>query len=115
MSAGPSSPSDTSSPRAGATGDGERKLLPGATPAPGPVPADPVPAASHPRQLSELPKDELEHLVEEFGLDATRYKSRQTLVVALHDRRQMIAGMDRDAMLDVIRWGRRPVTRTASK
>jgi hypothetical protein len=65
--------------------------------------------------MSDLPKDELEHLAEEFGLDSTRYKTRQQLVSAIHDRRQMIAGMDREAMLDVIRWGRRPVTRNASK
>ena len=34
---------------------------------------------------------------------------------ALFPRRQMIAAMDRDAMLDVIRWGRRPVPLNASK
>src|SRR5205085_674805 len=67
------------------------------------------------RQLSELPKDEIEHLAEEFGLDPTRYKTRQHLVAALHDRRQMIAALDREAMLDVIKWGRRPVTVNATK
>jgi hypothetical protein len=67
------------------------------------------------RQLSELPRDELNHLAEEFGLDATKYKTRQDLVAALHDRRQMIASLDRNAMLDVVRWGRRPVTASASK
>src|SRR5579864_2615893 len=66
------------------------------------------------RQLSELPRDELNHLAEEFGLDATRFKSRQALVVAIHDRRQMIAALDRNAMLDVVRWGRRPVTANAT-
>jgi hypothetical protein len=30
-------------------------------------------------------------------------------VAAIHDRRQMIAGLEREAMLDVIRWARRPV------
>ena len=33
------------------------------------------PPTSPSRQLSELPKDELEHLAEEFGLDPTRYKT----------------------------------------
>jgi hypothetical protein len=65
--------------------------------------------------MSDLPKDELEHLAEEFGLDPTRFKTRQQLVASIHDRRQMIAGMDREAMLDVIRWGRRPVARNASR
>jgi hypothetical protein len=67
------------------------------------------------RQISDLPKDELEHLAEEFGLDPTRYDTRQDLVAAIHDRRQLIATMDREAMLDVIRWGRRPVARNATK
>src|SRR4051794_15402606 len=68
-----------------------------------------------PRQLSEMPRDELDHLAEEFGLDPTSYKSRQALVAAIHDRRNLIASLDRDAMLDVVRWGRRPVTSSASK
>ncbi|HTW95635.1 MAG TPA: hypothetical protein VMD30_12610 [Tepidisphaeraceae bacterium] len=67
------------------------------------------------RQLSEWPRDELEHLAEEFGLDPTRYGTRQDLVAALHERRQVIASMDRQAMLDVVRWGRRPVSYSAGK
>jgi len=67
------------------------------------------------RQLADLPRDELEHLAEEYGLDPTRYKRRQDLVAAIHDRRQMISSLDREAMLDVVRWGRRPVTANASK
>ena len=100
----------------------EMKMLPGA----GAAQAQPLPATTPPttgvigsnaptRQLSDLPKDELEHLAEEFGLDPTRYKTRQHLVIAIHDRRQMIAAMSREAMLDVIKWGRRPVTFNATK
>src|SRR5687768_12756796 len=100
----------------------EMKMLPGA----GAAQAQPVPATTAPttgvigstaptRQLYEMPRDELEHLAEEYGLDPTQYKHRQHLVAALHDRRQMIATMDRDAMLDVIKWGRRPVTFNATK
>jgi hypothetical protein len=74
-----------------------------------------TPASAPLRQMSELPRDELEALAEEFGLDPTRYKTRQHLVAAIHERRQMIAAMDREAMLDVVRWGRRPVTNNASK
>ena len=84
-----------------------------------PMPSQPLPEAAPtkepPRQLAELPRDELEALAEDFGIDATRYKTTQQLVAALHDRRQLIAGMDRDALLDVVRWGRRPVTMTATK
>ena len=77
--------------------------------------ASPATASAPFRQLSELPRDELDHLAEEFGLDPTHYKTRQDVVAAIHDRRQMIAATDRDAMLDVVRWGRRPVTANASK
>ncbi|MBC8107214.1 MAG: hypothetical protein H7Z14_11540 [Anaerolineae bacterium] len=67
------------------------------------------------RQLADLPRDELDALAEEFGLDATRYKTRQHLVAAIHERRQLIASMERDAMLEVVRWGRRPVPPNAAK
>jgi hypothetical protein len=66
------------------------------------------------RQLADLPREELDHLAEDFGLEPHRYKTRQHLVAALHDRRQMIAGLDREAMLDVVRWGRRPIALNAS-
>ncbi|HEY1628362.1 MAG TPA: hypothetical protein VGF52_00805 [Tepidisphaeraceae bacterium] len=74
-----------------------------------------VSTASMLRQLEQLPKDELEHLAEDIGLDATRFKNRQSLVSAIHERRQMINAMDREAMLDVVQWGRRAVPSNASK
>ena len=102
----------------------EQKMLPGNAPGGAPVGAPsssatarpPVTAAVAPaRQLSELPKDELEHLAEDLGLDPTEFKSRQHIVAAIHERRQVIVGLDRDAMLDVVRWGRRPVAVNATK
>ena len=78
-------------------------------------PPQAVPAAAPAVQLGDLPKDELAALAEEYGLDPTRHPSRQHLVAAIHTRRQLIAQMDRDAMLDAIRWGRRPVAANASK
>src|SRR4051812_17082348 len=74
-----------------------------------------VPARTPARQLHELPKDELKTLAEEFGLDPGRFQSTQHLVAAVHERRQLIAAMDREAMLDVIKWARRPVPLNASK
>lgn len=83
------------------------------TPATASVPADPVKQplarAAVNKQLSDLPRGELEHLAEEYGLDPHDYKTPQHLIAALHERRQLIAGMEREAMLDVIRWGRRPL------
>jgi hypothetical protein len=66
-------------------------------------------------QLGDLPLDELEALAEQFGLEPKGYKSRQHLVAALHDRRQLIASLDREAMLDVVRWARKPVAINASR
>src|SRR4051812_3568985 len=104
----------------------ETKMLPGgpdvpataSASAPPPAPPGPievVPARTPARQLHELPKDELKTLAEEFGLDASRLQSAQHLVAALHERRQLIASMDREALLDVIKWARRPVPLNASK
>lgn len=74
-----------------------------------------VPAVVPPRQLFELPQDELDNLAGELGLEARAYRSRQLLVSAVHARRQMISSLDRDALLDVIRWGRRPVVANLTK
>jgi hypothetical protein len=95
--------------------------LPAGTPAPAPASLAQAPALQHSagvapaRQLSELPRDELEHLAEDLGLDSTQFKSRQHIVAAIHERRQVIAGLDRDSMLDVVRWGRRPVPINATR
>jgi hypothetical protein len=89
----------------------EIKSLPDATTAARPV----VTATAPARQLSDLPKDELEHLAEDFGLDPSDYKTRQHLVAAVHERRQLIATLDREAMLDVVKWGRRAVPLNATK
>src|SRR5688572_26911463 len=42
-----------------------------------------IPSSAPTRQLSDLPKDELEHLAEEYGLDPHDYRTPQHLVVAL--------------------------------
>jgi len=99
-------------------GNSEVKMLPpvgGAQAASVPAATGVIGATSPARQLFEMPREELEHLAEEYGLDPTRFKYRQHLVAAIHDRRQLIASMDREAMLDVIKWGHRPVTVNATK
>jgi hypothetical protein len=75
----------------------------------------PAVSAGPTRQLSELPRDELDALAEEYGLDRHEYATQQQLVAAIHDRRQTIVSMEREAMLDVVKWGRRPVTYNASQ
>ena len=90
----------------------ERRYLP-----PGQPPADlPAQHTAMPlRQLQEMPRDELEALAEEFGLIPGDHRTPQQLVAAIHERRQLIASMDRDAMLDVVKWGRRPVPLNATR
>jgi hypothetical protein len=84
--------------------------------APAPIISGPVVAGKMPdRQLSELPKDELANLAEDLGLDPTQYRTQQHLVAAVHERRQLIAALDREAMMDVVKWGRRPVAVNADK
>jgi hypothetical protein len=96
------------------------KLLPDAqhaTVAPSatqPAPAV-VPSIAPVKQLSDRSQEELEILAEDLGLRPQRFKNRQDLISAIHARRQLIAGMNREAMADVLRWANRPPTPGASK
>jgi hypothetical protein len=111
MSANPTNPDDV-------------KLLPavgeaGRPPAPNPAvtvvePSAVIVSTSASRQLADLPKDELTTVAEELGLEAQKFKTPQDLVSAIHGRRQLIAALDRDALVDVVRWGRRPVPMNAT-
>lgn len=72
-------------------------------------------STNHPmKQTTDLPKDVLAHLAEEFGLDPTEYKTVHHLSDALQAHRGLIATQSRDAMLDIVKWGRRPVAANAS-
>ncbi len=64
-------------------------------------------------ELAAMPADELRVLAESLGLEPARFGAPLRLVLAVQERQAAIAGMDREAMLDVIRWGRRPVSQTA--
>lgn len=70
------------------------------------------PAVARP---ARLPLDELASLASDFGIDPTRHRTREGLLYALADRRQLIEELDRVAMLEVVRWGRRPVPADADK
>ena len=125
MSAGATNPHDVKLLPPGDPGQGLSAGLSAAVPVPPSSPATTVTVlpqhpslsatSAPPRQLAELPRDELEALAEEFGLEAGKYPTPQALVAAIHERRQLIASLDREALLDVIRWGRRPVPINASK
>lgn len=81
------------------------------------APADDAPVPTEPgvARPMRLPTDELASLAADYGLDPTRYRRRGELVVALAERRSLIQSLDRPAMLEIVRWGRRPVPADASK
>jgi len=81
----------------------------------GVIPPVVISTGSAPRHLADLPKDELDTLAEEYGLVPRKFKTPQELVAALHGRRQLIASLDRGALVDVVRWGRRPVPINATQ
>jgi hypothetical protein len=74
-----------------------------------------VPTVAPVKQLADRTHEELVILAEDLGLTPQRYKNRQDLISAIHTRRQLIAGMNREAMADVLRWVNRPPTPGASK
>lgn len=79
--------------------------------------AEPIPDKSRApqQQLGDLPSDELEAVAQEFGLDPARSRDQADLVKAIHDRRQLIASLDRAAMLDVLHWTGRTVSPGATQ
>lgn len=66
-------------------------------------------------QLKDLSLGELNTIAKDYGLDPRKYETKPALVSAILERRTLIASMDRDAMLEVCAWGRRPVPASASR
>ena len=91
---------------------------PPAAPTPGTVQL-PAPLAVHapPRQqLSDLPVEELQSIAEEFGLDARKITDKAELIAAIHKRRQLIASLDRAALIDAVHWaGKTPPVGAANE
>ncbi|HEX8322345.1 MAG TPA: hypothetical protein VF595_00405 [Tepidisphaeraceae bacterium] len=79
----------------------------------------PVPLAVHtpPRQqLGDLPIEELRTIAEEFGLDARTVTDKNELISSIHKRRQLIASLDRAALIDAIHWtGKTPPVGAANE
>ncbi|MBV8781623.1 MAG: hypothetical protein JO353_09515 [Phycisphaerae bacterium] len=82
--------------------------------APPPAPTPPIPTP-HILQLSDRPVHEVFAIAEELGLKPRQFKTRQQLISAIHARRQVIVSLNRDAMVDVLRWARRTAPPGASK
>lgn len=79
----------------------------------------PVSLAVHtpPRQqLGDLPIEELRTIAEEFGIDATKENDKTDLIAGIHKRRQLIASLDRAALIDALHWaGKTPPVGAANE
>ena len=70
---------------------------------------------AHSRSLSDLPSDELLGYGWDLGLDLEADLPRGELLRRIRERQELLLELDREAMLDVVVWARRPVRRSASK
>ena len=75
---------------------------------------DELPAPS-PAPLSELPTDELRRYARRLGLEVTEDQPRGELLRLIHQRQALIESLERDALLDVVIWARRPIRQSAEK
>ena len=65
--------------------------------------------------LADLPNDELVRYGTELGLKLRENAPRGELLRVIRQRQELLVDLDRQAMLDVCVWARRPVRQSASK
>lgn len=70
---------------------------------------------SSPPTLSDLPDDELQAYAADLGLDLDQGVPRGELLRLIRQRQELLLDMSREAMLEVVIWGRRPVRKSAGK
>jgi len=74
------------------------------------------PASNQPApSLTDLPPDVLRRHAADLGLEADLQADRDALVALIRRRQELLVELDRDALLEVVVWGRRPVRRSATK
>lgn len=66
-------------------------------------------------KLEELPADELILYGRELGLHLEAQMDRQQLLLRIRERQALLAQLDREALLDIVVWARRPVRKSATK
>lgn len=66
-------------------------------------------------KLEELPVDELIAYGRELGLGLNSQMERQHLLLRIRERQSLLANLDRESLLDIIVWARRPMRQSASK
>jgi hypothetical protein len=65
--------------------------------------------------ISELPADELITYGRELGLSLNTKMGRGELLRLIRERQELLAGLDRESLLEIVVWARRPVRQSASK
>ena len=65
--------------------------------------------------LADLPDDELGAYGTELGLTIAPTTPRGELLRLIRERQELLIELDRDALLDIVKWARVPVRRSASK
>jgi hypothetical protein len=74
-----------------------------------------ITATSPGRQLGDLSEDDLKGLAEMLGLEPRDFHSRERLGAAIHHRRQIIAAMHDDALVELLAWTGRGAPPAATK
>ena len=65
--------------------------------------------------LSDLPRDELVRYGRGLGLEFPHDAERQDVILQIRRRQEMLIELDREALLDIVVWARRPVRKEAGK
>jgi len=79
------------------------------------VAASPVTGTAPTVSLSELPDDELVRYVSDLGLALPASVPRGELLRRIRERQELLLELDRDALLDIVIWARRPVRQSVGK
>lgn len=65
--------------------------------------------------ISELPADELVQYGRQLGLELDAKTPQGELLRLIRERQELLVELDKDSMLDIVVWARRPVRQSASK
>lgn len=78
-------------------------------------PKKPNPSKRSTGKLDELPADELILYGRDLGLNLDAELEPQQLLLRIRERQALLSQLDREALLDVVVWARRPVRQSSSK
>ena len=68
-----------------------------------------------PVALGNLPREELLRYGADLGLEFGEKDEREEIVSHIRERQELLLELDRGALMDIVEWGRRPVSNAAGK